>query len=61
MEFPNYNQIKPQLTVDHTDYYKIEARGRIDDSSVARTISAVVKITPKKKDKYKVVYWQEGV
>ncbi len=61
MELPNYNQITPQITVDSTDYYKIEARGRIDDSSVARTISAVVKITPKKKDKYKVVYWQEGV
>jgi len=61
MELPNYNQIKPQITVDPTDYYRIEARGRIDDSSVARTISAVVKITPKKKDKYKVVYWQEGV
>ena len=61
MELPNYNQIKPQITVDPTDYYKIEARGRVDDSSVARAISAVVKITPKKKDKYEVVYWQEGV
>ena len=61
MELPNYNQIKPQITVDPTDYYRIEARGRVGDSSVARTISAVVKITPKKKDKYEVVYWQEGV
>lgn len=61
MELPNYNQIVTQITLDPTDYYRIEARGRVDDSSVARTVSAVVKITPKEKDKYKVVYWQEGV
>ena len=61
MELPNYNQIASQITVDPTDYYRIEARGKVNDSSVARTISTAVKITPKKKDKYKVVYWQEGV
>ena len=61
LELPNYNQIAPQITVDPTNYYRIEARGRVGDSAVARAITAVVEITPKKKDKYKVVYWQEGV
>ena len=61
MELPNYNQIVSQITVNPTNYYRIEARGKIAGSSVARAITAVVEITPKKKDKYKVVYWQEGV
>ncbi len=61
LELPNYNQIAPQITVDPTNYYRIEARGRVGDSTVARAITAVVEITPKKKDKYKIVYWQEGV
>ena len=61
MELPNYNQISPQITVDPTNYYRIEARGRVGDSAVARAITAVVEITPKKKDKYKVMYWEEGM
>jgi len=61
LELPNYNQIAPQITVDPTNYYRIEARGRMGDSAVVRAITAIVEITPKKKDKYKIVYWQEGV
>lgn len=61
LELPNYNQIAPQITVDPTNYYRIEARGRMGDSAVARAITAIVEITPKKKDKYKIVYWQEGI
>ena len=61
MELPNYNQIAPQITVEPSECYRIEARGRVDGSSVARTVSTVVEITPKRKDKYQIVYWQEGV
>jgi len=61
MELPNYNQIVAQITITPTEYYRIEARGRVGDSSVARAISAVVKIAPKGRGKYTIVYWQEGV
>lgn len=58
---PYYSQIKPYITVDPTNFYRIEARGKIGDSSVKRTITAVIELTMKKRDKYKIVYWQEGV
>jgi general secretion pathway protein K len=58
---PNYNQIAPNITVDPTNFYRIEACGRVADSSVKRTITAVIELTLKKRDKYAVVYWQEGV
>jgi len=61
MELPNYNQIASHITVDSTGFYRIETRGKVADSSVARTISAVVNITKRGKDKYKIIYWQEGV
>ena len=61
MSLPNYNQIASYITVDPTMLYRIEARGNVSDSSVGRSIIAVVEITPRKKDKYTVLYWQEGV
>jgi len=61
MELPNYSQIKARITVDPTNFYRIEACGKVADSSVARIISAVVKFTKRGKDKYEIVYWQEGV
>jgi len=61
MELPNYSQISSQITVDPTNFYRIRARGRVADSSVARSVSAVVEIDPRQKDKYAILYWQEGV
>ena len=61
MSLPNYNQISSYITVDPTMLYRIEARGNVSDSSVGRSIIAVVELTPRKKDKYTVLYWQEGV
>ena len=61
VSLPNYNQIKSYITVDPTMLYRIEARGNVSDSSVGRSITAVVELTPRKKDKYTVLYWQEGV
>lgn len=60
-ELPNYNQIAPQITVNPTNFYRIEARGRVADSSVKRIITAVMELTMKKRDKYKILYWKEGV
>ncbi len=61
MSLPNYNQIQSFITVDPTMLYRIEARGRVSESSVGKSITAVVELTPRKKDKYSVLYWQEGV
>ena len=61
MELPNYNQIAPSLTVDPTNYYRIEARGGATDSTAGRSISVVIELTPRQKDKYTILYWQEGV
>ena len=61
MELPNYSQIAPSLTVDPTNYYRIEARGGVTDSTAGRSISVVVELTPRQKDKYTILYWQEGV
>jgi general secretion pathway protein K len=61
MALPNYNQIASFITVDPTMLYRIEARGKVNGNSVGRTITAVVEITPRKKDKYTMLYWQEGV
>ena len=61
MSLPNYNQIASYITVDPTMLYRLEARGKVSDSSVGRSITAVVELTPRKKDKYTVLYWQEGV
>jgi general secretion pathway protein K len=59
-ELPNYTQIAPNITVDPTSFYRIEARGKISNSSVKRAITAVIKLVPKKREKYEVLYWQEG-
>jgi len=56
---PNYNQIASKITVDPTNFYRIEACGRVADSSVKRTITAVIEHTKKKRNKYAIVYWQE--
>jgi len=56
---PNYNQIASKITVDPTNFYRIEACGRVADSSVKRTITAVIELTMKKRNKYAIVYWQE--
>jgi general secretion pathway protein K len=61
MAVPNYNQIASFITVDPTMLYRIESRGKINGSSVGRTITAVVELTPRKKEKYTMLYWQEGV
>lgn len=61
MELPNYSQIAPSLTVDPTNYYRIEARGGVTDITAGRSISVVVELTPRQKDKYTILYWQEGV
>jgi len=61
MELPNYNQVVSSLTVDPTNYYRIEARGGVTDSTAGRAISVVVELTPRQKDKYTILYWQEGV
>ncbi len=61
MELPNYSQIAPSLTVDPTNYYRIEARGGVTDSTAGKSISVVVELTPRQKDKYTILYWQEGV
>jgi general secretion pathway protein K len=61
MELPNYNQVVPSLTVDPTNYYRIEARGGVTDIAAGRSISVVVELTPRQKDKYTILYWQEGV
>ena len=61
MALPNYNQISSFITVDPTMLYRIEARGKVNGNSVGRTITAVVELTPRKKDKYTMLYWQEGV
>ena len=61
MSLPNYNQIQSFITVDPTMLYRIESRGKVSDISVGRSITAVVELTPGKKDKYTVLYWQEGV
>jgi general secretion pathway protein K len=61
LELPIYDQIASQLTVEPTNFYRITARGRIANSSVARSISAVVEIAPRTKDNYTILYWQEGV
>ena len=58
---PNYSQIASNITVDPTNFYRVEACGRVADSSVKRTINAVIELTMKKRDKYAIVYWQEGV
>jgi general secretion pathway protein K len=58
---PNYNQIASKITVDPTNFYRIEACGKVADSSVRRTVTAVIELTMKKKEKYKILYWQEGV
>ena len=59
-ELPNYTQIAPSITVDPTNFYRIEARGKISNSSVKRAITAVIKLAPKKREKSEVLYWQEG-
>ncbi len=59
-ELPNYAQIAPTITVDPTNFFRIEARGRIANSSVKRAVTAVIKLTTKKKRKYEILYWQEG-
>jgi general secretion pathway protein K len=61
LALPNYNQIASFITVDPTMLYRIEARGKVNGNSVGRTITAVVELTPRKKDKYTMLYWQEGV
>jgi len=61
MELPNFAQIKSYLTVDPTNYYRIEARGGVTDITAGRAISVVVELTPRSKDKYTILYWQEGV
>ena len=61
MELPNYSQIAPSLTVDPTNYYRIEARGGVTGSTAGKSISVVVELTPRQKDKYTILYWQEGV
>jgi hypothetical protein len=58
---PNYNQIASKITVDSTNFYRIEACGKVADSSVKRTVAVVIELTMKKKEKYKILYWQEGV
>jgi general secretion pathway protein K len=60
-ELPNYSQIAPYITVDPTTFYRLEAGGRIADSSVKKTITVVIELTMRKGDKYKILYWQEGV
>jgi len=60
-EVPHYGQVKPYLTVDPTNFYRIEASGKVADSSVRRTIKAVIELTMRKREKYKILYWQEGV
>ena len=37
MSLPNYNQIQSFITVDPTMLYRIEARGKLSDSSVGRS------------------------
>ena len=59
-ELPDYGQIASNITVDPTSFYRIEARGNISGSSVKRAITAVVKLTTNKSDKYEILYWQEG-
>lgn len=59
-ELPNYIQIAPNITVDPTNFFRIEARGKIAGSSVKRAITTVIKLTTKKREKYEVLYWQEG-
>jgi len=61
MELPSYNQIAPSITVVPTNYYRIEARGGVSDISAGRSISVVVELTPRQKEKYTIRYWQEGV
>ena len=61
MALPNYNQISPYLTVNPTNYYRIESRGKVNGSEVGRSISVVIELTPRKKNKYTILYWQEGV
>ena len=61
LALPNYNQIASFITVDPTMLYRIEARGKVNGNSVGRTITAVVELTPRKKDKYTMLYWQEGI
>lgn len=60
-ELPNYTQIAPYLTVDPTNFYRVEARGRIADGAVARAITAVIKYAPQEGKKFEILYWQEGV
>lgn len=61
LELPIYDQIASQITVEPTNFYRITARGRVAESSVARSISAVVEIAPRQKNNYTILYWQEGV
>ena len=61
LELPIYDQIASSITVEPTNFYRITARGRVADSTVARSISAVVEIAPRQKDNYTILYWQEGV
>jgi len=61
LELPIYDQIASQITVEPTNFYRIRARGRVADSSVARSISAVIEIAPRQKNNYTILYWQEGV
>ena len=61
MALPNYNQISPSITVDPTMLYRIKARGKIAGSPVGRSITAVVEVNLRQKDKYIIKYWQEGV
>ena len=61
MELPNYDQIVSSLTVDPTNYYRIEARGGVTDITAGRSISVVVELNPRQKNKYTILYWQEGV
>ena len=61
IELPNYNQIVSSITVDPTNYYRIEARGGVSGITAGRSIAVVVELTPRQKDKYTIRYWQEGV
>jgi type II secretory pathway component PulK len=60
-ELPNYTQIAGYLTVDPTNFYRVEARGRIADGAMARAITAVIKFTTQEGKKFEILYWQEGV
>ena len=60
LDLPIYDQIASQITIEPTNFYRITARGRLADGTVARSISAVVEIDPRQKNNYTMLYWQEG-